>query len=128
MNDPELKHHDSQTLALIVRQPPYAQRSARAQLDGALAAAALELPLELYFLGEGIWQLAAGRETESALLPRGLKGWAALEEMTKVRYFAEPTACRRLRELDAQTAVPVEVLEPGDMARRWRSCGKVMAL
>lgn len=116
------------TLGLIVRQAPYAQREPRAQLDMALAAAALELPLEVYFLGPGIWQLAAGRETDAAMLPRGLKGWAAVADMTVVRYFVEPGQYSRLTELGADTVVPVEPLDRSAMSRRWRGCLQVVAL
>lgn len=115
-------------VGFIVRQPPYAQRSPRAQLDVALAAAALELPLEIYFLGDGIWQLVVRREASVALLPGGLKGWAALPDMTEVRFFAEPNQCNRLKRLGAQTAVPVQALDGSSMARRWQGCSKVVAL
>lgn len=113
---------------MIVRQPPYRQRSARAQLDVVLAAAVLEYPLELYFLGEGIWQLAVERESEAAALPRGLKGWAALPGMTSVRFFADEGACGRLREWGIGTAVPAECLALTAMAERWAACSQVMAL
>jgi len=123
-----LSREDRGSLGLVVRQGPYADRSARAQLDVALAAAALEVPLEIYFMGEGIWQLAARREFADALLPGGLKGWAALPDMTSVRYFAPPDYCSRLEKLGIETVVPLERLESKAMAARWRACSQVMAL
>jgi sulfur relay (sulfurtransferase) DsrF/TusC family protein len=115
-------------MGLIVRQAPYAQRSARAQLDVALAAAVLELPLEIYFLGEGVWQLVTKRETATAALPRGLKGWAALSEMTSVRFYTDPKCHARLREAGIETLVPLEALEVRAMAERWRGCRRLIAL
>lgn len=111
-----------------MRQAPYEQRSPRAQLDVALAAAALEIPLEVYFLGDGVWQLAAERSTRSADLPRGLKGWAALDQMTQVIFFAEVGRFRNMQEMGVETVVPLKALDNEAMAHRWRACRQVMAL
>lgn len=116
----------SQPIGLIVRQAPYAQRDPRSQLDVALAAAAIELPLEIFLLGDGIWQLAANRDAGPAQLPSGLKGWAAIGEMTAIRFFAEPEHCDRLQALG--TVVPLEALDLPGMSRRWQDCLRVMAL
>ena len=118
----------NQVLGLIVRQAPYAQRCPRAQLDVALAAAVLELPLEVYFLGDSVWQLAAERDTSMAKLPGGLKGWAALPGMTSIRFFAAEGQCLRMRQQGAEPIVTVEELNSDSMARRWRACVQVMAL
>jgi sulfur relay (sulfurtransferase) DsrF/TusC family protein len=115
-------------LALIVRQAPHAQRSARAQLDFALAAAAIETPLEIYFFGDGLWQLTATREPAAAMLPSGLRGWGAIAEMTRVRFFAEPRLCERVSALGQETVVPLEPLECADMHRRWAGCMQVISL
>jgi hypothetical protein len=123
-----LKQENKQSLALVVRQGPYEQRSPRAQLDVALAAAALEIPLEIYFLGDGVWQLAVQRSTRPANLPRGLKGWAALDQMTQVMFFAEVGRYQNMQELGVETVVPLKALDNGAMADRWRDCRQVMAL
>lgn len=117
-----------QPLALIVRQAPYAQRSPRAQLDVALAAASLGLPLEIYFLGDAIWQLVTGSDPQPALLPRGLKGWAAIPDMTQARFFAEQESCTRMANAGAECAVTLEAHDIASMSRRWRACRQVMAL
>lgn len=116
------------TLALVVRKAPYAQRSARTQLDVVLAAATLELPMEVYFLGEGVWQLAAEREPGAAGLPRGLKGWAAIDQMTRVAYFAEAGALQVMRDHNVDTVVAVEGLDQSAIADRWLACRQVMSL
>lgn len=115
-------------LALVVRQAPYAQRSARSQLDFALAAAALELPLEVYFLGEGVWQLVTEREASAAGLPRGLKGWAAIATMTEVSFFGESDQLQLMQDNGVETLVPVEGLTGFKMANRWQSCSQVLSL
>lgn len=117
-----------QPIGLVVRQAPYAQRSPRAQLDVALAAASLEIPLEIYFLGAAAWQLAARRDPQAAGLPRGLKGWAAVADMAPARFFAEAGAFEVLVQAKAEWLVDAEPLELVSMAARWRGCRQVMSL
>lgn len=113
---------------MIVRQAPYQQRSARTQLDVALAAATLELPLELFFLGNSVWQLAAERNIQAAGLPRGLKGWGALAQMTEVTFFADQAQLQLMRDAGVETTVGIEAMNPGNMTRRWRGCKRVLTL
>jgi len=113
---------------MIVTRAPYHQRSARMELDVALAAATLEMPLALFFLGEGVWQLAAERNTTQARLPRGLKGWAALAQMTEVCYYAESEHLDSLRHHGGTTVVSAEAMTPGDMTALWRTCRRVFRL
>ncbi len=115
-------------LGLVVRAAPFTSRSARDDLDVALAAATIEIPLEVFFLGYGVWQTAAERSVEAALLPGGLAGWAALTDLTEARFFAEAGPCRRMREAGVETTVPVEPLDGVAMAERWRSCSRVLVL
>ena len=61
------------TLGLLVARPPYAARAPRAELDLALAAAALDYRLEIYFLGSAVLQLADDRGAEPAMLPSGYR-------------------------------------------------------
>lgn len=111
-----------------MRQAPYAQREPRAQLDVALAAAALEVPLEVHFIGNGVWQLARQHQPAAADLSRGLKGWAAVAEMTEARFFVETDALELVTELGVDTVVEVEALGRAAMSRRWRGVTKVLML
>lgn len=113
---------------MVVRQAPYSQRSARTQLDVALAAATLELPLELYFLGDAVWQLASARNNRDAGLPGGLKGWGALAQMTEVKFFGEADEVRLLESAGADTTVSLVSMDLAEMASRWRHCKRVMAI
>ncbi len=117
-----------QPLAMIVTQSPYRQRSARTQLDVALAAATLELPLELYFIGDGVWQLSSERKPEAVGLPKGLRGWAALAGMTRVAFFADALQLENMNRLGSDTIVDVESLSLEEMSGRWRHCSRVMHL
>lgn len=118
----------AKAIALVVRQPPYAQRSARTQLDVALAAASLELPLEIYFLGDSLWQLATQREPGPAGLARGLKAWSAVSDMTRVGFYADARQIRQLQKSGVETIIEIEGIEATEMASRWRSCLQVVTL
>lgn len=111
-----------------MRAAPYARRASRDDLDVALAAATLELPLEIFFLGPGVWQLIDDREPQAAMLPRGLRGWAALKGLTEARFFVEPSVSDYLAGLGASPMVQFEPLDGAGMARRWRGCTQVWML
>lgn len=119
---------DLQRIGLVVRAAPYARRASRDDLDVALAAATLEMPLEIYFLGPGVWQLIDDSEPQAAMFPRGLRAWAALAGLTDVRFFVEPSVSEYLAGLGATLMVDFEPLDGRGMARRWRACTQVWAL
>lgn len=116
------------TIGLVVRTGPYGQRSARAQLDVALAVAALEQPLRLYFLGDSVLQLLLSRDPAEAHLPPGYRAWAGLPELTRVSAFAEPVWVGWLQEGPFQAALPVAAASRSHMQRDWRACSRVMVL
>lgn len=116
------------TLALLITAPPYAGREARAELDVALAAAAMDCELEIYWFGDALLQLAAHRHRADALLPPGLKGWAALPEMGEAQSFAEAAAWSRCRDLGLHLSLSLELLGEQEFKQRWRSCQHVMVI
>jgi sulfur relay protein TusC/DsrF len=115
-------------LALLVTQPPHAQRESRAELDVALAAAAMDCTLEIFFIDEGLLQLAEERNPAAALMPPGLKGWGALPDLADVRVFAERENLSRCRALGIDLILPVEALAASEFRRRWRSARHAMVL
>ena len=115
-------------LALLVRDRPYRRRAARASLDTALAAAALDFRLEVYFLGQAVLQLLAERDPAPALLPAGYRGWAALPELTELRVFAERRWLQRCARDGLDLLLEPEPLGAADMARRWRDCPQALLL
>jgi hypothetical protein len=117
-----------QAIGLIIRAGPYQQRSARSQLDVALVAAALELPLSLYFLGQSVLQLLDKRELDLASLPAGYRGWASLTEMTEVQSFAEPDWVQRMHDLGLAPVIPYEPMSAQQMRSHWQSCERIIVL
>ena len=115
-------------LALLVRDRPYRRRAARAELDTALAAAAMDFHLELYFLGSAVLQLADGRDPTAALLPPGYRGWSALPDLTEVRAFADTAWLQRCTADGIGLVLPVQGLDPAAMAQRWRACSHALLL
>lgn len=116
---------DTERLALIVRSDPLADRSARAQLDVALAAAALEVPIELFFIGAGARHLLPAAATGAAGVPSANRAWPALAGLTGVSAWAAPGI--------ADAAAPhgdwlVRPLSLQDMAQRWSACRWVLVL
>ena len=129
MNDQRCKEVD---LGLIIRRPRYQGRSARRELDHALAAAALDWTLEVYFVGSAVLQLAAAPPLESSLLPAGYRGWPALTDMVEGEdeppVFAEPDWLRRCDSLGMSLLLNPVPLPAADMRRRWSQCGRVILL
>ena len=115
-------------LALLVVSGPFARRAARAELDVALAAAALDYRLELYFSGEGLLQLARERDAVPALLPPGARGWAALPELGEVRAFAREDELARCEQLGIALILPVEPLPAALFRDRWRRAAQALVL
>ncbi len=126
MNQNEGKLRCGTAFALLVRTPPYQQRSARSQLDVALVAAALETPLQLYFLGHGAMQLIRQRDLKSANLPAGYKAWASLPEMSHVETFIEASWFNRLVGVDLM--LNPQALSIKQMRAKWQTCEKVLVL
>ena len=123
-----MSSHIENKLARIVRSRPYAHRAARADLDFALAAAAMGFELEIYFLGEALLQLTDRRNPEGAMLTPGYRAWAALPDLASTRVFAEAHWTNRVQELGIDLIMPVESLPPDRMRQSWRECPQVMVL
>jgi hypothetical protein len=118
----------SRTLGLVLRAGPYQQRSARAQLDVALVAAALDQPLRIYFLGHSVLQLIGAREPGVARLPVGYRAWASLPQLTLVKAFADTGWIDWLVQHGAESALVLEPATRQQMQADWRTCHKVLVL
>jgi sulfur relay (sulfurtransferase) DsrF/TusC family protein len=115
-------------LALIVRTRPHRHRETRAELDFALAAAAMDCKVEVYFMGSALLQLASGRDSEKALLPGGYAAWAAVPDLAETRFFADEGSLRRYRDSGLQWIHPVEGLDAAGMRKHWRRCDRVVVI
>jgi sulfur relay (sulfurtransferase) DsrF/TusC family protein len=116
------------SLALIVQSTPYQNREARADVDIALAAVALDFTIRVYFQGSSVMQLVDRRNPSDALLPKGYRAWAALPELGDVQIFAERQWLDFCREQKLELLLPVEALGETELKRSWRSCNHVMVL
>ena len=118
----------SNALALVVRSHPYAARSARENLDLALAAAALDRPLQLYFIGAALLQLVAQRDVSAALLPTGYRAWSSLPGLGEAQFYAEREWLKRCERNGLDLMVPVTALGAEEMRAAWRDCRQLLAL
>jgi len=113
---------------LLMRSEAYAHRSARADVDIALAAAALDMGVEVYFLDDAVTQLAAGRDPGPALLPPGYRSWAGLPELGDARLFAEQGWLERCEQIGLRLSMDVEALDRDALLARWRQCSHTLVL
>ena len=118
----------SRRVALLVQTGPARSRESRAEVDLALAILALDVELELYFLGDAILQLAKENDLSSAALPAGYKAWAALPELGEVKVFAESAWLTRCERRGIELCLAVEGLGFARMKRGWRACGQVLTV
>ena len=116
------------SLALLVQDAPYRSREVRASLDVALAAAAMDFQLEIYFRGAAIMQLAREMDGETALLPAGYRAWAGLPELVDTGFFAEQGRLEQCANRGIELLLPVTGLSPEEWRRRWRLCDRAMVL
>jgi len=117
---------DMVRMALIVRDPPWHHRAARADVDLALAAAAMDFQLEVYFLGPALLQLAAERDSGPALLPGGYRAWASLCELTAARVYAEPDWLDECARRSIPLLLVPDSLSPAAMRDRWGQCRHIL--
>ena len=108
------------SLALLVQSRPYEHRASRANLDLALAAAAMDFELYIYFAGSAVLQLASRRDCESALLPPGYRAWAALPELAETVFYGEKAWLDYCRLMKTELILPATALTPTDMVTSWR--------
>lgn len=116
------------SICLLLTAAPFAGREPRAELDVAMAAAAMDFRLEVYFLGDALLQLVDGAQGAAALLPPGLKGWSALPELGEVRLFAAENQLTRLQDLGIFPALEILALDESGMRTRWREAAEVVVM
>lgn len=113
---------ETTSLGLIVRSHPYQRRSARTELDVAIAALVMDFRLEVYFLGAAMLQLAVERDVKAALLPAAYRAWASLPDLGELKMFAEEAWLERYPPAQFLLPVPVQGLQTDRMQEGWRRC------
>ncbi len=118
-------HDRHRRFGLLVRSAPFFGRSARDQLDIALAAATLDWSLELFFVGPGALQLLGDSQPSKAGLPRGLRAWSSLADLTEVKAWVVPGDKERLLAAGVGLLIEVDELAESGMAVRLSRCDQV---
>lgn len=126
MNGETSQAYRFERLGLIISHGPWSERSGREQLDLALAAAVYEIELLLFFVGPGLQQLLAGLDPEAAQLPRGLKAWKSLPELTTTRYLVSAADWERCAWRDWW--VEPERLTGAQLLQLQRSCDRLLVI
>lgn len=116
------------SLALLVHTSPFEKRVARADLDLALAAAALDFEIQVYFFGDSIMQLATDRNSIDALLPGGYRAWSALPDLADTVVYAEKKWLDSCAARGIKLVMDVKGLDPCGMAKNWRQARHVLVL
>lgn len=115
-------------LALIFRNAPYRGRAPRADLDLALAAAALDLTVEIYLLGPALLQLAADLQPDAAGLPAGYRAWAALPELTETVVYGEKAWVDYFSRMRTELILPARALSAPQFRTHWRRHDHAMVI
>ena len=117
-----------QRLGLVLRSGPLHGRSNRQQLDTALAAAALGVQLDLFFIGDGVQLILAARDGAEAGLPSQAQAWRSLAELTEVRAVVEEARWTSDQKAGLQYVLAAEPMMAGAMATAQQGCDLVMVL
>ena len=118
----------SRKIGLVVRSGPYQGRSSRDQVDVALAAATLDLELELFFTGEGVLQLLADRDAHTGKLPGGLRGWKSLPGLTLVNAWVADSALEAFVGTETRLILDVQRASESEIALRLAGCDQTMVI
>ena len=113
-------------LGLVIRSAPWQGRAGRDQVDMAIAAASLDIPLELFFVDHGITQLLNGRDPAPAGLPAAASAWTALPELGPVRFSVEAGRHRALSARGCGFCVDVEPVSADEMRARQSACDRLL--
>ena len=112
-----------QPVGVLVRSDPYRQRAGRERLDLAMIVAALELPLRVFFIGDGLLHLAAGQAPAALPAAPFTRGWLALLELgAEVILYARQSEHESL----ADDAFPLTRLDNEEFAVRLHECRMVL--
>ncbi|UIP29411.1 MULTISPECIES: sulfurtransferase complex subunit TusC [Photobacterium] len=115
------------SVGFVFRTVPHGQNSGREGLDAVLATSAYSEELQLFFLGDGVWQLVKGQQGEAVL---GREYSAAfkmlsLYDLEEVFVCAESMAERGLTRDDL--LIEAELLPPQELTARLHRCQKILS-
>lgn len=115
------------TLGILVRSDPYDRRGGRERLDPVLAAASLEIPLKIFFVGDGVLHLVPRQQPGDLPASPYTRAWAALSELSEqVELVAESAALKQVSGWSGELIVEVRECDKKSIARELNECGAVI--
>ena len=110
-------------IGILVRSDPYRQRAGRERLDLAMIAAALDLPVRVFFVGDGLLHLAAAQSPTALPAAPFTRGWLALLELGgAVSLYAQQCALQNLQSEE----FPVTALDDDGLSASLHECRMVL--
>ena len=102
----------STVLGILVRSDPYSRRGGRESLDPALAAATLEIPLKVFFVGDGILHLLPGQQTKLLPANQFTRAWGALTDLSDlVELYVDSASFERVGTWEVELDKHVKVVD-----------------
>ena len=111
---------------MVVRQSPYGSSLARASLDTALAAAALEQPVSLLFMGDGVLQLIPGQQSEAIGVKNIGRLLASLPLYDIESVYIDAGAAARYQLDTSNLVLPVRPVDPAAIRVLINHCDHVI--
>lgn len=115
------------TIGIVVRSDPYTRRAGRESLDPALAAASLDIPLKVFFIGDGILHLLPRQQPGALPASSYTRAWMALLDLSQeVTLFAESAAAAQVSGWSEGLPREVRVTGKEVIARELNDCSTVL--
>ncbi|OAN17090.1 sulfurtransferase [Photobacterium jeanii] len=114
-------------LGFVFRTAPHGVNSGREGLDAVLATSAYSEDLQLFFVGDGVFQLLKHQQPNEILSRDYIATFKMLElyDIEQVFVCQQSLAARGLTEEDL--LIDVTVLDEADVANQLHSCQRVLA-
>lgn len=100
----------------VNRRAPYGTIYALESLEVVLIGAAFEQDVSLAFLGDGVYQLAKGQDTQAVQVKNFSPAFRALEDYDVTKLYVEKEALEARGLAEADLLVPVQVVGAERMA------------
>ncbi|QUJ67204.1 sulfurtransferase complex subunit TusC [Photobacterium sp. GJ3] len=115
------------SIGFVFRTVPHGQNSGREGLDAVLATSAYSEALQLFFIGDGVWQLVKGQQSD-AILSREYSAafkMLSLYDIEEIFVCGESLDQRGLNEDDL--LIDAERLTPVSLQTKLHRCQKLLS-
>lgn len=113
-------------LLVLVDQRPLSGDAVRERVDLVIMALALDLPLNLVFVGDGVWQLLADQAPQTLDLHDATAAWRSLDLYGLEQVWVDGDALRARGLTTSQLMLPVTVAETRDLQALLASSGSAL--